>query len=600
MPIETAWFRWGRRLVPPGIVTALLLIAAPASAHAIVRSVEPGIDEVVASPPARVVMRFNEPVEIEFGALRVFDSTGRRVDADEADHVPGRADAVQVPLERGLAQGTYTVSWRIIAADGHPIEEAFVFHVGRPGAKPEGLVGQVVSGEAGAGALEGFLFGVARWLNFAAMLVMAGVAAFLILVWRRALAVRPSEVEDAFAARWGRVLAWTWWVTLGATVASYVLQGAVAGDLPITQAVAPSVLGEVAGTRFGLVLIAKLVLLGGVAAVWRLVRARLRSERRPPVLASVGAAAAIRPLPVPLVAAGGVLLAGVLLTPGLSGHAGTTQPVALNLLADGLHMVAAALWLGGLVSLIVLAFPATRTLDQRDRVAVLGPVVSRFSDLAVVAVGALVVSGSYRAWTEIRALRGLTGAAYGLVFLGKMAAFLPLIGLGAINNRWTKPRIDRAVKENRPQAAPLTVLRRLVGVEVMVATVVLALTAFLVTLPPSRVAAGISGPFVQDVRIGDHNLEIMVDPNRVGENVVHLRARSAQGMPADFEGMRALFRMPEEEIGPLPAEAMKHGHGRWRVEGLHLSVPGEWELELVAKVDRFTEVRTRVTFTVNR
>jgi putative copper export protein len=81
-----------------------------------------------------------------------------------------------------------------------------------------------------------------------------------------------------------------------------------------------------------------------------------------------------------------------------------------------------------------------------------GP-VSRFSDMAVLAVGVLVVSRLFRSWAEVRSLSALTSTAYGIVLLGQVAAFLPMLGLDALNNRWLKPRLQRAAET--PGGSPL-------------------------------------------------------------------------------------------------------------------------------------------------
>jgi methionine-rich copper-binding protein CopC len=50
-------------------------------------------------------MRFNEPVEVAFGAIRVFDTNGHRVDRGRAQHLPGDSRGVQVALEDDLPYG---------------------------------------------------------------------------------------------------------------------------------------------------------------------------------------------------------------------------------------------------------------------------------------------------------------------------------------------------------------------------------------------------------------------------------------------------------------------------------------------------------------
>ena len=81
-----------------------------------------------------VLLRFDEPVETAFGAIRVYDARAHRVDSGEVER-PSEKEA-RIALDRRLAQGTYTVTWRAVSADGHPVSGAFVFHVGAPGANP--------------------------------------------------------------------------------------------------------------------------------------------------------------------------------------------------------------------------------------------------------------------------------------------------------------------------------------------------------------------------------------------------------------------------------------------------------------------------------
>ncbi len=574
-------------------VAIALAFQTAAFGHAIVRETDPKIDQVVASAPQRVVMRFNEPIEIAFGAIRVFATNGRRVDLNDADHVPGQGDSIQVGLRQGLARGTYTVTWRVVSADGHPIEEAFVFHVGAPGENPQGIATELLAGGTGAGPLEGAMAGVARWLNFASLLLLGGAATFLVLVWRRASSATP-DVESRFMDRWIRITRVAWIVALVATAVAYVLQIPIAADVPLTQAFSGDLLGRMAQTRFGAVALVRIAILGALAVLWATTRRRV--VRAP---STVGAVAVAPGFPLWGVVLGTVLLVALLASPGVAGHAGTTSPVWANVLADTLHVIAAAAWLGGLTFLLWAAYPSSRELPEQQRIRILGPVVHHYSNLAVVAVGVLVLSGVFRSWIEVRALRALTGATYGWVLLAKLGAFLPVLALGAINNRWTIPRIDRAAKEPDPERAPLRTLRRLVATEIAIATVVIALTAFLVNLPPARLEAGVVGPFITDVRLGQNNLNLLVDPNQVGQNEVHLTLTAPSGAPVPVKQMRVLFRMPSEGIGPLIGSGVRLAPGHFVVQGHQLSVPGEWIVEVVARSSRFEEERTRVTVLVN-
>jgi copper transport protein len=525
--------------------TALLLLsslafvglgvtARPAEAHAIVRETQPAADEVVAEAPSAVTIRFNEPVELAFGAVRVYDTGARRVDRGEARHRGGDT-TVEVRLRPGLPDGTYTVTWRVVSADGHPVREAFVFHVGAPGERPEGIARALLAGEGDADRLTGLLAGVARWALFGSLLVLGGAVAYPLLV-------------DAGERRRRLVLA-AWVVAVAATVVAFVVHGAVAGRLSLGDALSPDVWADVASTRYGKVAVARLLLLGAFLV--------LRRTRVPTAVVAVA----------------------VLATPGLAGHAGTTSPVALNTVADVVHVVAAAVWVGGLVVLWT---------SKR-----LGPaVVSRFSAVATVAVAALVTSGVLRSWAEVRTVDAL-GERYGLVLLAKVGVFVPMLALGFLNRRVLRPRLASGDADVRS-------LRRSVAVEAGLAVVVLALTAVLVNQPPARVAAGTTGPFTTQVALGSYRLDVLVDPAEVGENAVHLTAVTDRGAPAPVESMQVLFRLPEADLGPLVAEGRRLAPGHFVVQGRQLSQAGRWVLEVVAVTGRFDDTRARVSVPVRR
>ena len=514
-------------------LVAFVAPARPADAHAIVRETRPAADEIVAESPSSVTMRFNEAVELAFGALRVFDTNGNRVDRGKARYA-GSDSTVRVQLGDDLPDGTYTVTWRVVSADGHPVREAFVFHVGAPGARPEGIARELLAGESGAGRWTGLLAGVGRWALFGGLLVLGGVLAFPVLTG----APRPRRLFP---------VAWT--TTAAATVAGFVVQGAVAGRLPLTEAVSTDALREVADTRYGRVAIARLLLLVLLAVVRRWAPAAL------------------------------VVAVALLATPGLAGHAATTSPTALNVVADVVHVGAAAVWVGGLVALW-----ASRPL--------VSAVVARFSRIALLAVGAIVATGVLRSWAEVRTFDALD-ERYGLVLLVKVAAFVPMVALGFLNRRVFLPRLSSSDQGTRW-------LRRSVTAEAALAVVVLALTAVLVNQLPARIAAGTAGPFTTQVALGPHRLDVLVDPAEVGENAVHLTAFTDRGAPAPIDSMQVLFRLPEADLGPLVAEGKRLAPGHFVVQGRQLSQAGRWVLEVVAVTGRFDEARARVSVLVRR
>src|SRR5206468_10298172 len=107
-------------------MTALTAVPS-AFAHAILQESSPSNNSVVRTSPKTVSLRFNEAVETAFGSIRVYDCGGGRVDSGKI--LRPTKDSVAVKIDRRLAQGTYTVTLRVISADSHLVEVAFVIHV---------------------------------------------------------------------------------------------------------------------------------------------------------------------------------------------------------------------------------------------------------------------------------------------------------------------------------------------------------------------------------------------------------------------------------------------------------------------------------------
>jgi copper transport protein len=575
------------RVLIPLVILILVALAAPAHAHAIVESTEPSIDSVVETSPPEVVMHFSEPIEVAFGAIRIFDTFGHRVDDGSVDYVEGDPTAVKVGLEPDLDQGTYTVTWRVISADAHVIQEAFVFHVGAPGTKPQGIADSVLSGQMGGDPVVGGLLGVMRILGYASLIGLAGGLVFMLFVWPKSAGTPDGDEANAgFVRRWRKVLTVAWIVALVATVGSVILQGAHAAGFGLTESLHPDLLRGVVATRFGRVMSvrAAVLIVGGI--LWAV--ARPRSESEP---ASVPGRSALFAL--------GALVIGAFSATAFAGHAGSTDPVAVNVPVDVLHLAAAGAWIGGLAMLVLAAWPSFDRGAGTGSIRGISAVVKRYSDVAVIAVVAIVASGLWQSWIEVRAWRAFTGTTYGVTLITKLAVFIPLVALGGFNNRWAKPRIEKAAVDGGSERKPLQVLRRVVVVEVVLASLVIGVTAFLVNLAPARVSAGITGPFITDVAFGDGSLNVLVDPNQVGENEVHLTATTDTGAPLEVKEMRVQFTMPAESIGPIEGRGRKLAPGHFVVQGRQLSLPGRWTLEVIGRISRFDELRVRVPVTVN-
>ena len=172
-----------------------------------------------------------------------------------------------------------------------------------------------------------------------------------------------------------------------------------------------------------------------------------------------------------------------------AGHSGAmvTNAGLLPIVGDVGHLAAAALWPGGLVPLLVLLVSQYRTTDQTTRMFVAG-VVRRFSAVSLFVVGLLVGTGLVNAYFIVGSLGALFTTDYGRWLLLKIALFLLMLGLGALNLLVLKPRLARAalVETQTPAAAmtPMSSLIRSVACETFLAAGVVLVVGFIGATPP--------------------------------------------------------------------------------------------------------------------
>ncbi|TDB82770.1 copper resistance CopC family protein [Micromonospora sp. KC721] len=115
---------------------ALLLVpATPAAAHNTLTSATPAREARLTEPPARITLRFMQKLNPAFTTIVLSDATARKVTTGEPA-VSGTAGTVTV--DESLANGTYTVAYRVVSADGHPVQGSYRFHVADPTADVAG------------------------------------------------------------------------------------------------------------------------------------------------------------------------------------------------------------------------------------------------------------------------------------------------------------------------------------------------------------------------------------------------------------------------------------------------------------------------------
>jgi copper transport protein len=586
------------------LLAVLVVGASPADAHAELLETKPANGEVLDTAPTQIYLRFSETIDIPGKALEVFGESGDELDTSEPGHVNGDGSTLGVDLP-ALDDGAYVVTWRVGSADSHPIQGAFTFRIGA-GSQDEAnaLMARLVS-SSGGDTTVGLLYGIDRFADFSGMILLVGGALFVAGLWTAGAADRRAR----------RLIAGGWITVTVATLLGFGLQAAYTAGEGLGGVVDPSVVGDVFDTRAGRVWLVRLLLLVIVAGTAR------RLLPRPPVRArattlsasastsvdvdepgdaaagagavEVGPAAADRFTPSLIGVI--VLSLALLATISLAGHAGSGDLVVLAFVTDLVHLFSICFWLGGLVLLLLVVLRRPRApgapwaAGAAPADGVVQRVTGEFSALALVAVGAIVVSGTVQGWRQVGSLGALTGTTYGRLLIAKVVLF-GLIMVGAY--------LSRSLVQKRTAAAGLSLsaLRRSVGAEVAIAVVVLGITALLVNTVPAEDAY--DPTFSADVHGAELLARVEVDPVKAGPTDIVIDTLDHGGNPLQPVDVTASLSQPAREIGPLPIELENDGTGHYLADDTEIPFPGAWELSIDVRLSEFEQETLTTTIPV--
>jgi copper resistance protein D len=304
---------------------------------------------------------------------------------------------------------------------------------------------------------------LARAIHIAASVLLAGLFAFRLIVLAP-VASRHDLVDrfqPRFKGKWGFLAAVAWFIVVVSAVAWFwVVAATISGaatmfdvDVDTLQTVLLQThFGHLWAFRLGCCVLLGILLFSG----WH--------ELSIAILSSV-----------------------VLGSLALGGHSDAviTNAGLLPIAGDMAHLLAAALWPGGLVPLLILLVRQSRTAGTGRFLA---DVVRRFSSVSLGVVGLLLATGLLNSYFIVGSVGALFTTAYGRWLLLKIALFVLMLGLGALNLLVLKPRLARAVAgESRgaaPATTPIKLLVRSVACETFIAAGIIVVVGFLGATPP--------------------------------------------------------------------------------------------------------------------
>jgi putative copper resistance protein D len=302
----------------------------------------------------------------------------------------------------------------------------------------------------------------ARWLHLSSSILLVGTAAMIVIAGRS---------DHATGLSWERrMLAWAWVWALAALASGLVVLGLQTAlfEGRTAAALEPRALARVLlETQTGRVWLVRAGFLVVLAAFLSL---RVSVEQRIDWRAARGEA---------------VLLAVAALLPlAAAGHAAAAEPdTAWAIVSDGLHVLAAGVWVGGLLPLarLLRAASAEAGADARPY-AVLA--ARRFSRVALVMIVLLAATGAALAILHVGNIAGLVGTSYGRLLLGKLSLLVLALAFAALNRSVLLARLGGdGPTVGRPAMRRLS---RFVSIEAALAVAILLVVAALNVTPPAR------------------------------------------------------------------------------------------------------------------
>lgn len=544
---------------------AVLLGTSPAQAHASLIGTNPEEGAVLEAAPETITFTFDEAVTLPPAGVTVYDAKGEEVTSEAT--ASGTEMQVALAEASSLGDGTYVVAWRAVSADGHPISGSLTFAVGAPSLS----VAPPPSTEPSRATA--VIHGALQFLQYAALLLVVG------LVWFRAAilggnSVGERRIPDRAIARVQRVEVLAGMVAVVALVALAPASGALQsesgpGAILTFDAWSPASVGKE--------WLSALVGILGIAAA-------LALRERPRLAAAAGLVA--------------------ICAPALVGHSRAVVPAWLVTATDVIHLVAGALWLGGLVGL-ALTLPL---ITRRGTVA--AEIVTRFSTLAAASLAALAVSGVLMGWRILGSWDNLLNSTYGTLLMTKIALVVAVAVMAAGNRLLVLPRVRHAAGHDDTVEAG-SMLRRAVLMEAGVLVVVLGVTGFLVDQPPQAGAgstgtgsATVAQTNTQAAELGDdHRVYATLTPSGPGPNVLRLQIQDAAGEPVEASAVptaklrSANGNQNSVDLGSLALKTV--AAGTWEADVV-LPKGGVWEATVGLRLGEFESPLGLVKFSVRQ
>ncbi|MFD2444370.1 copper resistance CopC/CopD family protein [Bacillus sp. CGMCC 1.16607] len=488
----------------------ILIIPQSVNAHALLEKATPTPNNQILSSPKEIVLLFNERLEDELYSIKVFNNRGESISKSKTElSVDQKQLSQNLP---SLANGTYTVSYSVLSADGHPVKGSYMISIGEVSDKINTPQQDVSKAE---GSILNF---IVRIIYFIALLLVTGW-----IMWgtvSKVILLQSQKVR-----RTNR----KWVICL---LSFFFLANIGFGYVQFSGLLDSWNLGELISLLFGTT----------IGITW------LASM----LLSFVGFFILLRHTWVDRAWAF-ILLAAK----SINGHSMAYDPRLITVSLDLIHLLAAAIWAGGLLYILIY----WKKHDEHS-----GQFLRIFSKAALFSIVILIVTGSILSFIFLPKLPYVLYTQWGKYLLAKVGLVFLIILLGSILRHYLTKKNEYMIgKLMKVDFALMILILCIVGI-----------FTYLSPLPENK-------PFAWHEQDGNIGFTANISPKIPGTNTFMVEASSDK---AEIKMKRIeliLKNKDNPEVAPIQIPFPDYEQApsvHYMIDGPYLPFAGNWTVEI--------------------
>jgi copper transport protein len=507
----------------------------------------------------QISVQYSEAIEIDFSALKVYDSNGDQIDNKDTSYFEGENSLVITTPP--LQDGVYTVTSKVLSkVDGHLVDDAFVFAVG------EIKIDLSMLEQHGSSELIFFPEAGARVPGFVGQTIVLGGVISSLLIWRtqqkNLIGDKLAQLQEKFHSKYLSIIG----IGVIAVFISNILMLIIQTLRLETSAF------EAVQTSFGTTWIIRMGITIGLLIIWFWMERKkhVSTKNQFPLL---------------------ILSLALIGTSTMIGHGAASEQI-LAIVLDYVHNLIASIWIGGIIFFGFILLPTLSILDDKKKELLSLAVLPRFSIMIIISLGILIISGPTLLWFIESNVGLLVKSTYGNLILVKIAIASIMVGLGGYNQFVIQKKAEKNIKSGL-----ITVhkkLRRSLKIESALGIILLVVVALLTngTLP----AGEIQQVQAQKIILGYHTVEfsenvkfdVTVSPFMSGQNTINVIVSDFNGNSlSDIDDLKIKVSNPQRNIAPIEIPITSIQDEKTSIvqyEGdVTFGFSGNWQVEIEAQ-----------------